>query len=561
MNTVTTPPTSSPDSPDGNSATTEELFVNVNPDDVGSPDEYGEKVLLTDESEAGDKDALAKDSGNPLETAQSATDQPPFTINAPVTTSDDTTTNVCTKTTSKSCSNCMLKTHAAHAAGRSQQIREEIVAITELQSNTITFSMINSPREHLRGFLRKRIGYPRPVGNKNFLNVLFEDGKTFLHGSVLKSKYDITEVLLFHGADVNIKEDGRTILHRAAERNDTLLCKIAISYGADLTQYNEIGETPILVAIAFSSQDVLALLWKNTTEHKLSANGESILHYAARYNNEKVAQFACDNNRKIDLTQASILDQRTALHIAVIESRVEIVRILLENGAVDNIADKIGLFAYEYITDGDVKDLFIQHNMRVETAVTKIIGKRKRSPEDSIPALKRLTTLIEKNSNPLLREMLDAEQKQTSSQPLRREIERFALYDPVDRKTNTHMYLISTGFAKEILITDSLPIEPPLPINYQRPDLQGRAPKIVYIINNPKDYQIHITLLNAAYSRRVVFCNRAWYKRDLYEIYLWERNNITRSLQTYRRSCLSLPIGQCTAGPSQPTALNLSSKK
>ena len=124
-----------------------------------------------------------------------------------------------------------------------------------------------------------------------------------------------------------------------------------------------------------------------------------------------------------------------------------------------------------------------------------------------------MTTLIEKSSNPLLREILDTEQKQTSSQPLRREIERFALYDPVDRKTNTHMYLISTGFAKEILITDSLPIEPPLPINYQRPDLQGRAPKIVYIINNPKDYQIHITLLNAAYSRRVVFCNRAWYKR------------------------------------------------
>jgi ankyrin repeat protein len=100
--------------------------------------------------------------------------------------------------------------------------------------------MINAPREHLRSFLRKRIGYPRPVGNNNFLNVLFGDGKTFLHGSVLNKKYDITELLLFNEADVNVKEDSRTILHRAAELNDTLLCKIAISYSADLTQFKKL---------------------------------------------------------------------------------------------------------------------------------------------------------------------------------------------------------------------------------------------------------------------------------------------------------------------------------
>ncbi|EFX65587.1 hypothetical protein DAPPUDRAFT_333039 [Daphnia pulex] len=199
--------------------------------------------------------------------------------------------------------------------------------------------------------------------------------------------------------------------------------------------------------------------------------------------------------------------------------------------------------------------------MRIETTVTVIIGKRKRSPEEAIPVLKRQTTQIGRSDNPLLRDMLFKEQKQTSTQPLRREIESFALYDPDDGKTNTYMYLVSAGFAREILITDSLPIEPPLPCNYQRPDFQGRAPKIVYTINNPREYQLHITLLNAAYSRRVVFCNRTCYKRDFYEVYLWERNNITRSLQAYRQSCLTLSIGQRAAGPSQAAALNLTSKK
>ncbi|EFX62085.1 hypothetical protein DAPPUDRAFT_120542 [Daphnia pulex] len=361
------------------------------------------------------------------------------------------------RTNSKILFNCMLKTYAAQTAGRSQQIREEIVAITDLENNSVSFSMINAPREHLRIFLRKRIGSPRPVGTNNFLNVLFGDGKTFLHGSVLSKKYDITELLLFNGADVNIKEDGRTILHRAAELNDTLLCKIALSYNADLTQFNEIGETPMLVAIAFSSPDVLAMLYRNTTEYQISANGETILHYAARYNNERVTKFACEGQKPIDINQTSTHEQRTALHVAVLESRVEIVKILLANGAVDDVADSTGHFAYEYITDGEIRDLFVHHKMRIETTVTVIIGKRKRSPEDTIPTFKKPTTEIERSDNPLLRDLLCEEQKQTSTQPLRREIERFALYDPNDGKTNAYIAQISKDEPPKSYIQSTTP--------------------------------------------------------------------------------------------------------
>ncbi len=65
------------------------------------------------------------------------------------------------------------------------------------------------------------------------------------------------------------------------------------------------------VAIAFSIQDVLAILWRNTTEHQLSANGETILHYAARYKNERVTKFACESKNGIDVTQTSTHEQRT----------------------------------------------------------------------------------------------------------------------------------------------------------------------------------------------------------------------------------------------------------
>jgi ankyrin repeat protein len=70
------------------------------------------------------------------------------------------------------------------------------------------------------------------------------------HGSVLQNRYDITDLLLFYGADVNIRENNRTILHYAVEKNDTLLFNIVASYGADLSAYNELGETPLLTAVA-----------------------------------------------------------------------------------------------------------------------------------------------------------------------------------------------------------------------------------------------------------------------------------------------------------------------
>ena len=37
--------------------------------------------------------------------------------------------------------------------------------------------------------------------------------------------------------------------------------------------------------------------------------------------------------------------------------------------------------------------------------------------------------------------------------------------------------------------------------------------------------------LNLEYSNRLNTANRSWYKRDLYEIYNWERNNLDNDLK------------------------------
>jgi ankyrin repeat protein len=99
-----------------------------------------------------------------------------------------------------------------------------------------------------------------------------------------------------------------------------------------------------------------------------SVNNKSLFHYAARYNNIKIAKLACDPRYKIDIHMISKHEQRTALHIAVMGSRVEIVEIFLHHGARENKEDKTGVFVFEYITNCDIKNLFLRYGMRVTDA-------------------------------------------------------------------------------------------------------------------------------------------------------------------------------------------------
>ena len=83
-----------------------------------------------------------------------------------------------------------------------------------------------------------------------------------------------------------------------------------------------------------------------------------------------------------------------------------------------------------------------------------------------------------------------------------------------------------------------MPLEPEKPYEYTETNVTENAPKIEYYITWPRSYRWHIILLNAAYTKRLAYSNQQLYRRNLYEIYLWERENINKSLQDYRRSVI-----------------------
>ncbi len=257
-----------------------------------------------------------------------------------------------------------IKTRFMQDATRYRHLHNERAAIIELDKNLLTIRLVNVPREILRNFLEMQLPLPAPSGEENFLNTIFDGGITLLHSSAKQLSYDITDVLLVHGADTDIKEDGKTVAHRAAETNDTLLVRVLYRHKANFSKLNDDGETALLVAImALGNKAVTRLLQKTDSIDTTSANDESILHYAARYNNLKLAKQGCERGKKININMRSRHESRTALHIAVQMSHVGVTRLLLQHGARDEWEDHLGKYAKDYIRDEEVKLLFIWHKM------------------------------------------------------------------------------------------------------------------------------------------------------------------------------------------------------
>ncbi len=59
------------------------------------------------------------------------------------------------ETIKTSCQNCMLKTYTKHSIIPKNKIREEILAVVELQNNCFTLNILNAPREQIRKYKKK----------------------------------------------------------------------------------------------------------------------------------------------------------------------------------------------------------------------------------------------------------------------------------------------------------------------------------------------------------------------------------------------------------------------
>jgi hypothetical protein len=143
---------------------------------------------------------------------------------------------------------------------------------------------------------------------ERWINRVGTDGNTALTEAVRKGHVDCVEVLLKHGADVNVVSNyGTTALMRAAEQGHVDCVEVLLKHGANVNAADNYGWT--------------ALIWAATNGH--SDCVEVLLKHGANVN-------AADNYGW------------TALIVAATNGHSDCVEALLKHGANVNAADNYG---------------------------------------------------------------------------------------------------------------------------------------------------------------------------------------------------------------------------
>jgi len=87
---------------------------------------------------------------------------------------------------------------------------------------------------------------------------------TPLHSACAISNYDIAEILIKNGANVNAKQmQNVTPLHSAAHNGQSKLVNLLIENGADINSKMENGQTPLFMATEKEFKETIELLKKN----------------------------------------------------------------------------------------------------------------------------------------------------------------------------------------------------------------------------------------------------------------------------------------------------------
>lgn len=161
------------------------------------------------------------------------------------------------------------------------------------------------------------------------VNMIDSQGDTALH---LAEDIIVADLLLEKGLDANVQNvDGNTALHCALERRWEELAQLLMrSTKLDRDMPNKKGE--LFMHIAAANWDIvtfknLAATPLNRNINMPAANGETVLHIAARADNIDVVEYLLGTSRIA--VNAQDKNGQTALHLACRNGHVDVVKILI----------------------------------------------------------------------------------------------------------------------------------------------------------------------------------------------------------------------------------------
>jgi ankyrin repeat protein len=168
------------------------------------------------------------------------------------------------------------------------------------------------------------------------INDTGEWGLTPLYLSVDYGFYDIAELLINKGADINFKDKyGDYCINKAAFRGSYDIVRLFISKGADIYVKDQDGGTLLLYGARSGSMDLVTyLINKGLDVNVKDKYGNTVLHYAASSGSVELIKFLIDKGLDVNTKNAKGI---SILHCAASSGSLELVKFLLDKGADINV--------------------------------------------------------------------------------------------------------------------------------------------------------------------------------------------------------------------------------
>lgn len=186
---------------------------------------------------------------------------------------------------------------------------------------------------------------------------------TPLQKAVQSGKSEIVKHLLeVTKVELNTHDDaGNTILHEAIKGQNQFLIEFLLEKGADATIKNRKGETALRVAIKnFVNKDIVLKILKNIKVVSDEDKTATLL-WAVKWKHNEIVK---------DLIKTGVFlnskneENKTALHIALVNLNYDMAKLLIVNGAEPNVENNHGLTPLHYAAmygQLDIVNLLIQY--------------------------------------------------------------------------------------------------------------------------------------------------------------------------------------------------------